>query len=174
MAYPPPPRHTTWLRTGVSAFTREEWAALVRLPGQVVVAVAYTETVPPKTVAQGLAGLEAVAAGRGSASALVRQVVAAIYTEEPGLTGVATAEGTAAGVAALAASARTAAGVLARHTGRADVDAYLGWLESIVSRTCQGRPGWSWLSGRFRCSGRPVGGTAERALLAALRAAFGR
>ncbi len=167
MAYPSlPGQPTDWFRSGVSAFARDEWAALVRLPGQVAVAAAYAQAVPAKTVAHGLAGIDAIAAGRASASRLVREVVSAIYVEAPAPP-LPVATGAAASLAALTGAARMAAQALARHAGRADTDGYLSWLESIAARSCQARPGWSW--GR-----EPLVGDAERALLAALRRAFGR
>src|SRR5438045_6145883 len=63
-------------------FRREEWELLVRLPGRVVVAATSAEPdTARRTVAEGLAGIDAIAAGRASASRLVRDVVAAIYAE---------------------------------------------------------------------------------------------
>src|SRR5437762_13482060 len=63
-------------------FRRAEWELLVKLPGRVVVAATSAQADPPwRTVAEGLAGLDAIAAGRASASRLVRDVVTAIYAE---------------------------------------------------------------------------------------------
>src|SRR5690348_9328225 len=63
-------------------FSRNEWDLLVRLPGQVLIAATSAEPDSPRrTVAEGLAGIDAIAAGRGSHNALVRGVVATIYAE---------------------------------------------------------------------------------------------
>src|SRR2546421_6194986 len=61
---------------------RDEWELLVKLPGRVVVAATSAEAdTARRTVVEGLAGIDAIAAGRASASRLVRDVVAAIYAE---------------------------------------------------------------------------------------------
>src|SRR5439155_14251425 len=63
-------------------FRRAEWDLLVKLPGRVVVAATSAQADPARrTVAEGLAGIDAIAAGRASASRLVREIVAAIYDE---------------------------------------------------------------------------------------------
>ena len=51
-------------------FRRAEWELLVRLPGRVVVAATSAHVDPARrtTVAEGLAGIDAIAAGRASAS----------------------------------------------------------------------------------------------------------
>src|SRR5437773_1936167 len=79
MPYQPTNRSTV-------AFLPSEWDLLVRLPGRVLVAAtsAGRDSAPDsaaQTVADGLAGIEAIAAGRGAGSRLVREVVAAIYAE---------------------------------------------------------------------------------------------
>src|SRR5262249_31368691 len=68
---------------GQSTFSREEWDLLVRLPGRVVIAATSAEPDSPHhSVAEGLAGIDAIAAGRNSASTFVRGVVSAIYAEQ--------------------------------------------------------------------------------------------
>src|SRR5256885_7669493 len=66
----------------VTPFTRAEWDRLVKLPGRVVVAATSAQVDSARhTVLEGLAGIDAIAAGRASVSRLVRDVVAAIYHE---------------------------------------------------------------------------------------------
>src|SRR5690348_17091564 len=63
-------------------FSRDEWKLLVKLAGRVEVAAASAQGGPAgRPVAEGWAGIDAIAAGRASASRLVRDVVAAIYAE---------------------------------------------------------------------------------------------
>jgi hypothetical protein len=65
-----------------SGFAAEQWRLLSKLPAEVMIAtVSLWEHGPRRTVAEGLAGLDAIAAGRWSDSDLVRAVVAAIYAE---------------------------------------------------------------------------------------------
>lgn len=124
-------------------FTRAEWDLLVKLPGKVVIAATSAEAdSPARTVAEGLAGLDAIAAGRSSDNPLVRRVVATIYTEpdtaEPD-EGVATAEefvDRAAGLAGVLDACRVAAGVLARRAEPDDRRAYQAWIFSIADRVC--------------------------------------
>jgi hypothetical protein len=84
---------------------------------------------PRRTVAEGLAGLEAVAAGRSSDSDLVRGVVAAIYAERG-----AAPERRDVGNAQVFAACREAARVLARRADPADSAAYRQWVQSIAAR----------------------------------------
>src|ERR1041385_7511416 len=66
-------------------YTPAEWNLLLRLPAQVLVAATSAEHDSAKhTVAEGIAGIEAIAAGRASPSSLVRDVVTAIYAERDG------------------------------------------------------------------------------------------
>src|SRR5262249_30860938 len=128
-------RSATSTRTE-SPFPRDEWELLVRLPGRVVVAATSVQPdTPRRTVAEGLAGIDAIAAGRASASRLVRDVVAAIYAETGDDESPATAE--LSDPVGVLAGCREAARVLARRTGREDLDAYRHWLEAIAARVCQ-------------------------------------
>jgi hypothetical protein len=121
------------LRTEMS-FRREEWDLLVRLPGRLVVAATRAEPGRDRrSVAEGLAGIDAVAAGRSSVSRLVRDVVTAIYDE--GLPADEVAD-PATAVAEVLIACRSAAGLLAERVGREDADAYRHWLESIATRVC--------------------------------------
>ncbi|HKD97469.1 MAG TPA: hypothetical protein VKB69_07670 [Micromonosporaceae bacterium] len=138
-----------------TTFTRSEWTLLVRLPGQVVAAAtAAGQDHGTGTVAQALAGLDAIAAGRGSPNALVRNVVGAIYAERDAEVG------SVAGHAAVVDACRQASEILAVRS-LDDRDAYRGWVLSAAERTCgAGRPGGS------------PGGDARR-LLADLAGALG-
>src|SRR5438270_7267188 len=113
----------------VTPFTRAEWERLVKLPGRVVVAATSAQADSARhTVHEGLAGIDAIAAGRASASRLVRDVVAAIY-HEPDEDRPAAEEfqDRAAGIAAVLAECRDAGRLLAERADRADADAYRHW-----------------------------------------------
>jgi hypothetical protein len=76
-----PPRSRVAQRVA-RGFPADQWHTLMRLPAEVMIAV--IATLPPdhrRTVPVGLAGLDAIAAGRSYDSNLVRAVVAAIYAE---------------------------------------------------------------------------------------------
>lgn len=111
-----------------TTFTSTEWTLLVRVPGQVVAAAAAVGRDPGAgTVAQALAGLDAVAAGRGSPNPLVREVVGAIYAERD------TDAEPAAGRDAVLDGCRRAAGILAVRSPD-DRDAYRDWVMSAAER----------------------------------------
>jgi len=112
-------------------FRRAEWELLVKLPGRVVVAATSAAHADPtrRTVAEGLAGIDAIAAGRASASRLVRDIVAAIYDE-------AGAAGEYPQPEVLDAC-RTALRLLTERAGRVDADAYRHWLVAIAARVCR-------------------------------------
>lgn len=86
----------------------------------------------------GLAGLDAVAAGRAFDSDLVRAVVAAIYARH---------DGTPAPVERLTdlvdllAACRAAVRVLHRRADPADSAAYRQWVQSVAARVCRVVPG---------------------------------
>src|SRR5690349_23368706 len=123
----------------VTPFTRAEWDRLVKLPGRVVVAATSAQPDSARhTVHEGLAGIDAIAAGRASASRLVRDVVAAIY-DEPDEDPPAAEEfrDRAAGIAEVLETCHAAARILGERVGREDSDAYRHWLESIAARVCQ-------------------------------------
>jgi len=151
-------------------FRRDEWALLVRLPGRVVVAATSAQPdTARRTVAEGLAGIDAIAAGRASVSRLVRDVVAAIYAETGADEPPAAAEfhDPAGGVAAVLTGCREAARVLAERAGREDYDAYRHWLEAIAARVCQAAR-----TGGVPGLGGQLVSPAEWRFLAALGAAF--
>jgi hypothetical protein len=120
--------------------SRQEWDLLTRLPRRVLVAATSAEPDSARhTVAEGLAGIEAIAAGRTASSALVRAVVAEIYAEVDGDDEHPVAEEftqRAAGIAAVLGECRTAARVLADRTTPADAKAYRDWLEAIATAVC--------------------------------------
>ena len=147
-------------------FDRDEWELLVKLPGRVVVAATSAPPDAPwRTVTEGLAGIDAIAAGRASASRLVRDVVAAIYAETgddppvPGRVPEPTAD--------VLASCRSAARLLADQASREDFDGYRHWLEAIAARVCRAAP-----TGGLLGLGGQLVRPAERAFLAGLGAAF--
>jgi hypothetical protein len=119
-------------------FTPTEWGLLVRLPGRVLVAATSAERDSAKhTVAEGLAGIEAIAAGRASPSRLVRDTVAAIYAERD--EDVPAAEeftDPRAGIAAVLAECRTAGRLLGQRTPADDAAAYRRWLTDIARTVC--------------------------------------
>ena len=162
MHNPPPARLA-------SVFTRAEWDLLVRLPGQVVIAATSAEAdSPSRTVAEGLAGIDAIAAGLDSANPLVRSVVGAIYAEED--EDAPTAEefaDRAAGLASVITSCRHAGAVLEARCDPADSRAFRDWLTMIAARVCEASRSGGLLG---------VGGVqisaAERRFLSDMTAAF--
>ncbi|WP_200215315.1 hypothetical protein [Micromonospora coerulea] len=125
-----------------AVYSTAEWDLLTGLPGRVLVAAASPGPGrPPRGVAAGLAGLDAVAAGRVSDSDLVRAVVTAIYARHDGnSTGVERLTD----VVDLLAACRTAVRVLERRADPADSAAYRQWVESVAARVCRAAGGgWS-------------------------------
>jgi hypothetical protein len=162
-------RSATRLRTE-SPYRRDEWELLVRLPGRVVVAATSAEAdTARRTVAEGLAGIDAIAAGRASASRLVREVVAAIYAETGDEESPVAEEfhDRPAGITEVLAACREAGRLLAERADRADRDAYRHWLEAIAARVCQASR-----TGGVLGMGGPLVSAAEQRFLAELGAAF--
>jgi hypothetical protein len=152
-------------------FHRAEWDLLVHLPGRVVVAATSAQADSARrTVFEGLAGIDAIAAGRASASRLVRDVVAAIYHEPDDDRPVAEEfQDRTAGIAAVLADCRSAGRLLAGRVDRTDADAYRHWLIAIATRVCHAaRTG-----GLLGIGGAAVS-PAERRFLADLELAFDR
>jgi hypothetical protein len=118
-------------------FPSAEWDLLVSLPGQVVVAATSADADGSRrSVAAALAGLDAIAAGRGSSNALVREVVGTIYSERGVGPTVFGATDRATGLAQVLVACRQAAAALAEHGTAEDRAAYEQWLESIAFRVC--------------------------------------
>lgn len=117
------------------AFEPHEWELLTRLPARIMIAATSAETDSDhRTVHEGLAGINAIAAGSGSPSDLVRAVVASIYAEaddDPP-----TAEqfrDRQAGITEVLVSCRVAALVLDSRVTPDDAQAYRAWVEAIAA-----------------------------------------
>jgi hypothetical protein len=135
-----PSQPTSGQATGL-AFRPAEWKLLTRLPAQVMIAATSAETDSAwRTVAEGLAGLDAIAAGHTSTSQLVRAVVAAIFTESDDER-PAEEEFTdrAAGLADVLAACRAASAVLVDRVASGDAEAYRRWLIAIAEAVCGAR-----------------------------------
>jgi hypothetical protein len=170
MPYQPSARRPAATEGRRPAFRPDEWELLVRLPGRVVVAATSAEADSPRrTVSEGLAGIEAIAAGRDSASGLVRGVVAEIYHETDTPPAAEEYRDPAAGIADVLATCRAAADVLAVRANREDADAYRHWIEAIATRVCHAAKGGDLLG-----FGGPPVSAAEWHFLAELAAAFDR
>lgn len=120
------------------SFPRDEWELLVTLPRRVLVAAVSAEAeVHRRTVAEGIAGIEAIASGRGSRSPLVREVVWAIYAEQgdnsPSVDEITDRDELVSQI--LAACARVTQ-VLRARVDAADSDAYRAWLRHIAAAVC--------------------------------------
>ena len=113
--------------------SRAEWDLLVRLPRHVLIAATAAE--PDLSVADGLAGIAAIAAGRDAPSRLVRDVVAEIYTESSAddLVVAADPAGRAADIAGVLAECRVAAHLLRQRMLPADAAAYRSWIEDVAA-----------------------------------------
>lgn len=133
-------------------YPHSEWALLTALPRDVLVAAtAVRSGRAPRTVADGLAGLDAIAAGRSFDSDLVRAVVAAIYAES----GDAAALPCPVTAVAVFAECRRAVTALTARADAADSAAYRYWVQHVAARALGGDAG------------------PERAFLAGLGAALG-
>jgi hypothetical protein len=116
--------------------TPDDWRLLVRLPAEVMVTtINIQDDGPRRTVAEGLAGLDAIAAGRGSDSELVRAVVAAIYSE-PEDERAGPAGDPPAQLAQVLGDCRRAAEVLRTRADPADAATYLDWVRQVAVRVC--------------------------------------
>jgi hypothetical protein len=120
------------------AFAPDEWDLLTRLPARVMIAATSAEPDSDRrTVAEGLAGIDAIAAGTVSDSDLVRAAVAAIYAEaDPDPPTAEQFRDRHAGITEVLVNCRTASAVLARRADPADAAAYRQWLQNIAARVC--------------------------------------
>ncbi|MGK5672546.1 hypothetical protein ACSNOB_06845 [Micromonospora sp. URMC 106] len=117
-----------------AVYSAAEWDLLTSLPGRVIVAAAAPGPGRPhRGVAAGLAGLDAVAAGRAFDSDLVRAVVAAIYARHDGAS---QPVDRLTDVVDLLAACRAATRVL-RRADPADSAAYRQWVQSVAARVCR-------------------------------------
>ncbi|MEU7971156.1 hypothetical protein AB0B48_03860 [Micromonospora sp. NPDC049089] len=122
-----------------AVYSAVEWDLLTSLPGRVLVAAAAPG--PDRTergVMAGLAGLDAVAAGRASDSDLVRAVVATIYARHDGTPQPAER---LTDLVDLLAACRAVSRVLRRRADPADSAAYRQWVQSVAARVCRAVPG---------------------------------
>ncbi|NUT38051.1 MAG: hypothetical protein HOV79_33810 [Hamadaea sp.] len=151
------------------AFLPDEWDQLIRLPARVMIAATSAEPDSDRrTVAEGLAGIDAIAAGMVSDSDLVRAAVAAIYAEaDPDPPSAEQFRDRHAGITEVLVSCRAASLVLARRADPADAAAYRQWLQHIAARVC----GASRTGGVFGVGGDHVS-EAETAFLADLHRAL--
>jgi hypothetical protein len=156
--------------TVTAAFTRAEWRLLMRLPGQVVMAATSAEADNPvRTVAEGLAGADAIAAGLEIGSPLVQAVVDAIDADrDPDAPVAEEFADRAAGLASVVRACRDAAAVLTARSTPVERDAYLSWVTSIATRVCHA----SRSGGLLGLGGAHVGAS-ERQFLADISTAFG-
>ncbi len=120
------------------AFDRDEWELLVTLPRRVVIAATLAEAdTPRRTVAETLAGLEAIAAGRSSPSALVREIVAAIYAaDDRGEFLGEIIDDTEANIVQTLTACRHANEVLKRKARLVDAAGYRAWLAEAAAAVC--------------------------------------
>jgi hypothetical protein len=135
-----------------SGFTAEQWRLLSKLPAEVMIATVWLWDSGPRrgeagaahtqrrTVAEGLAGLDAIAAGRWSDSDLVRAVVAAIYAEpeeDPPPTVRTAGEEPLARQARVLADCRRVVAILRASADPADSAAYRHWVQQVSVRVCR-------------------------------------
>ncbi|MEU8296523.1 hypothetical protein AB0C04_04460 [Micromonospora sp. NPDC048909] len=121
-----------------AGYSADEWDLLTNLPGRVIVAAtASGPGRPPRGVSDGLAGLDAVAAGRSFDSDLIRAVVSAIYARHDGAT---TSGDRATDLVDLLAACRAVVRVLDRRADPADSAAYRQWVQSVAARVCRAVP----------------------------------
>ena len=120
------------------AFEPHEWELLTRLPARVVIAATSAESDSDRrTVDEGLAGINAIAAGSDSVSGLVKAAVSAIYAEaDPDPPTAEQFRDRRAGITEVLVSCRAAALVLDARASRADATAYRDWVESIAATVC--------------------------------------
>jgi hypothetical protein len=117
------------------SFSPSEWDLLVRLPGRVLVAAVSVDADRARRgVADDLAGIEAIAAGRSSPSALVNDIVATIYAESHP-----EQAGEPPDVGAVLAGCRHATRTLDDRARGADAAGYRDWLMDIATATCATR-----------------------------------
>ncbi|MCW2642130.1 MAG: hypothetical protein JWP76_4436 [Dactylosporangium sp.] len=129
--------HPASRSTIAMSFPPAEWDLLVRLPGRVLIAATAVERDSVRhTVAEGLAGMEAIAAGRASPSRLLRDVVAAIYAEQAGDGDPREFADPRSGIASVLADCWVAARTLEKGASGADAAAYRHWLVDIAVTVC--------------------------------------
>ncbi|HEY8473089.1 MAG TPA: hypothetical protein VIL37_10715 [Natronosporangium sp.] len=160
-----------------SGFTAQQWRLITKLPAEVMIAtIAIRDGDSPDdddsggvrrrrhTVAEGLAGLDAIAAGRSSDSDLVRAVVAAIYAEpeEDRPEQPAHRDPQALRTQVLA-DCRQANEILRAVADPADGAAYRHWVQQVAVRVCAAARSGGVLGLGVEPSfpGQPAGGEAD-------------
>jgi hypothetical protein len=113
-------------------FGRDEWELLVTLPRRVLMAASAAEPPERRGVAEGIAGIEAIASGLSSSSQLVREVVGSIYSESHREPDELAGEGEVGILQALAAC-RYASELVGARTDTDDARAYREWLRHIAA-----------------------------------------
>lgn len=126
------------MRSVLLAFEPHEWELLIRLPAKIMIAASAAEPDNErKTVDEGLAGINAIAAGASSDSDLVKATVAAIYAEaDPDPPTSKEFDDPVGAMTEVFVSCRAASLVLDSRASRADGQAYRQWVESIADRVC--------------------------------------
>jgi len=125
------------VRLMAGGFPADQWRLLTSLPAEIMIAtIALRDGGPRRTVAEGLAGLDAIAAGRGSDSDLVRGVVAAIYAEpeEDRPAGPLAGDGPEARRSQVLTDCRRVAEILRTGADPADAAAYRHWVQQVAVR----------------------------------------
>jgi hypothetical protein len=123
------------VRQAAHRFAADQWRLLTHLPAEVMIAtIQVHQGGPRRTVAEGLAGLDAIAAGRGSDSDLVRGVVAAIYSEPEEDHPAPARAGPDTRRTAVLADCRRAAEILRGGADPADAAAYRHWVQQVAVR----------------------------------------
>jgi hypothetical protein len=131
-----------------TGFTAEQWRLVSKLPAEVMIATVAIGGAGPaapgpdrtqrRTVTEGLAGLDAIAAGRSYDSDLVRAVVAAIYAEpeEDRAQQPAERDDPRARLDRVLADCRRAVHILRTSADPADSAAYRHWVQQVAVRVC--------------------------------------
>ncbi len=127
------PSHTNRAGQAALLFNRDEWELVVTLPRRVLLAAGAAEPDHAnRSVAEGLAGIEAIAAGLASSSRLVREVVGSIYAESWHRATDEHGDGEL-GILQTLAACRYASEVLALRCEPTDAEAYRTWLYQIAA-----------------------------------------
>jgi len=118
------------------AFDRDEWELIVTLPRRVLMAAVAAAPAEGRRAAEGVAGIEAIASGLASTSALVREVVASIYSEsyqDPNSPEERTGLFGGGDAVQTLAACRYASEVVAARSTAEDATAYRDWLRHIAA-----------------------------------------
>jgi hypothetical protein len=158
------------VQRAAAVFAADDWRLLIHLPAEAMIAAISAQIDRPRhTVTEGLAGLDAIAAGRYYDSDLVRAVVTAIYSEpDEDRAMLADPPDRPAERAQVLADCRRATRILHAAADPADAAAYRHWVQHVAVRVCQAaRSGGVLALGAERIT------QAEQAFLDELGAALG-